>query len=51
MQDFRDNEENKLNSQLAAILGFNSSKCVMGYPCLRPKILFYIHGPAILHFL
>ena len=23
----------------------------MGYPCVRPYILFYIHGSAILHFL
>ena len=22
----------------------------MGYPCVRHNILFYIHGPAILHF-
>ena len=22
----------------------------MGYPCVRHYILFYIHGPAILHF-
>ena len=47
MQDFQDNEENKLNSQLAAIFDFTSSKFVMGYPCLRTKIVFYIHGPAI----
>ena len=24
---------------------------VMGYPCVRHNILFYIHGPVILHFL
>ena len=40
MQDFRDNEEKK----------FFSGKFVMGYPCVRPSILFYIHGPAILYF-
>ena len=28
-----------------------SVKFVMGYPCVRHYILFYIHGPAILHFL
>ena len=22
----------------------------MGYHCVRPSILFYIHGPAVLHF-
>ena len=40
MQDFRHN----------AILDFISGKFVMGYPCVGPYILFYIHGPAILHF-
>ena len=38
------------NGQLAAILDFISAKFVMGYHCVRPSILFYIHGPAILHF-
>ena len=33
-----------------AILDFISVKFVMGYPCVRPDILFYIHGPAILHY-
>ena len=36
--------------QLAAILDFISAKFVMGYPCVRHYILFYIHGPAILHY-
>ena len=27
-----------------------SAKFVMGYPYVRPYILSYIHGPAILHF-
>ena len=51
MQDFRDNEEkiNK-NSRPAAILDLTTAKFVMGYPCVRPYILFYIHGPAILLF-
>ena len=31
--------------------GFFSVKSVMGYPCVRHYILFYIHGPVILHFL
>ena len=33
-----------------AILDFISAKFVMGYHCVRPSILFYIHGPANLHF-
>ena len=36
--------------KLAAILDFISAKFVMGYPYVRHYILFYIHGPAILHF-
>ena len=28
-----------------------SVKFVMGYPCVGHYILFYIHGPVILHFL
>ena len=42
MQDFRDNEKKKLD--------FITAKFVMGSPCVRHYILFYIHGPAILHF-
>ena len=38
------------NGRLAAILDFISAKFVMGYPCVIPYVLFYIHGPAILHF-
>ena len=38
------------NGQQAAILDFITAKFVMGYPCVRHHILFYIHGPAILHF-
>ena len=50
MQDFRDNEKKIKNGRLAAILDFISAKFVMGYPCVRPYILFCIHGTAILHF-
>ena len=52
MQDFRDrpNEKKKLNGRLATILDFITAKFVMGYPCVRHYTLFYIHGPAILHF-
>ena len=32
-----------------AILGFISVKIVISYPCVRPYILFYMHGPAYLH--
>ena len=39
------------NGRLGAILDFISMKFVTGYPCVTPYILFYIHGPAILHFL
>ena len=35
---------------MAPILNIISAKFVMGYHCVRPFILFYIHGPAILHF-
>ena len=38
------------NGRLVAILDFISAKFVMGYHCVRPSILFYIHGPANLHF-
>ena len=50
MQDFRDNEEIILNGRLVAILDFISAKFVMGYHCVSPSILFYIHSPAILYF-
>ena len=36
------------NGRPAAILDFTSAKFVMRYPCVRPYILFYIHGAAIL---
>ena len=38
------------NGRLAAILDFTSAKFVMCCHCVRPSILFYIHGPANLHF-
>ena len=49
-QDCQDNENKNLNGRLAAILDFIGAKFVMGYPCVRHYILFYIHGPAILQF-
>ena len=42
--------KNIKNGRPAAILDFTSAKFVMGYPCVRPYILFYNHGPAILLF-
>ena len=50
MPDFRDNGKKNLNGPLADILYFITAKFVMGYPCVRHYILFYVHGPAILHF-
>ena len=41
----------KKNGRLAAILEFFWVNFVMDYPCVRNYILFYIHGPVILHFL
>ena len=41
----------KFNGRLAAILDFIAANFVLGYPCVRHYILFYIHGPAILLFL
>ena len=38
------------NGRLVTILDFISAKFVMGYYCVRPSILFYIQGPANLHF-
>ena len=48
MQDFRDNEKKTI--KMGDFLDFISAKFVMDYSCVRPYILFYIHGPAILHF-
>ena len=56
MQDYRDSEK-KIIKKLAdswptgSHFGFFRVKFVMGYPCARHYILFYIHGPVILHFL
>ena len=47
MQDFRDSEKEIIkNDRQLAILDFISTKFVMGYPCVSPHILFYMHGPA-----
>ena len=50
MQEFQENEKKNLNGRLADILAFITAKFVMGYPCVRYYILFYIQGTAILHF-
>ena len=43
-------EKKNWNGRLAAISDFANAKFVMGYHYERPSILFYIHGPANLHF-
>ena len=50
MQHFLDNEKKQTikNDSQSAILDFISAKFIMGYPCVSPYILFYMHGPAIL---
>ena len=49
MQDFQENEKKRLkNGCQSAIVNFISVKSNMGYPCVRPYILFInIHGPDI----
>ena len=39
------------NDRQSAILDFISAKFVLGFPCVSPYILFFLHGPAILLFL
>ena len=46
MQDSWDNEKKQL--KMPAILDFIYAKFVIGYPCVSPYMLFYMHGPAIL---
>ena len=48
MQDFRDSEKKMADWQAFWIF---SVKFVMGYPCVRHYILFYIRVSVILHFL
>ena len=38
----------KMTASHLAILDFISAKFVMGYSCVIPHILFYMHGPAFL---
>ena len=45
MQDFTDNEKKNFNGRrLVAIWDFITALFVMGNPCVRHYILFYIHG-------
>ena len=49
MQHNTDNEKKTVkNDQQSAILDFIFAKLIVGYPCVSPYILFYMHGPAIL---
>ena len=49
MQHFRDDEKKTIkNDCQSAIFYFISAKFIIGYPCVSPDILFYMHGPAIL---
>ena len=50
MKDFRGDENKKWPTGGHFRFYKVSAKFVMGYPCVRHYILFYIHGPAILHF-
>ena len=57
MQDSRDSVKKIIIKKIikkwstGSHFGFFSVKFVMGYPRVRHYILFYIHGPVILHFL
>ena len=48
-------ETDQLSCNISKIMrkkkGFITATFVMGYPCVRHYILFYIHGPAVLLFL
>ena len=46
MQEEKINKMNDWRSFLDCI----NEKFVMGYPCVRPYIYFYIHGAVILHY-
>ena len=46
-------KKKRKNGPTGGHLGFITAKLLRnkkGYPCVRHYILFYIHGPAILHF-
>ena len=45
MQDFRDEKKTIKNHCQS---DFIPAKFVMGYPCVSPHVLFYMHGPIIL---
>ena len=51
MQDIRDNEKKKIKmADWQPFLNFTTARFVMGYPCVRHHILFYIHVPAFCFF-
>ena len=51
MQDFQNSMKKKSKKKwpIGSHFGLFSGKFVMGYPCARHYMLFYIHGPVILH--
>ena len=51
MQGFRDGKKKIKKWPTGSHFGLFTVKFVMGYPCVRHYILFYIHGPVILYFL
>ena len=50
MQDFQNNFKKIKWPTGGHFVKFIIAKFDMGYLCVRPYILFYIHGPAIMHF-
>ena len=50
MQDFLDEEKINRMDDWRPFFDCINAKFVLGYPCVRPYILFYIHGPVILHY-
>ena len=50
MQDFRDWEKINKMDDWRSFLDCINAKFVMVYPCVRPYIMFCIHGSVILHY-
>ena len=50
MQDFQDNEEKNLKWPTGGHFGFYQGEICHGSSLCETFHLFYIHGPAILHF-
>ena len=52
MQNYENNEKKTIkNYRLSTISDFIYANFFMGYPCVIPYILVYIHGPALFNFL